>query len=104
MGLISDPKGHAVLSDIQGLEDFLGDMDFKVAGTENGVNALQMDIKIKGLTEEILSQALEQARTGRLFILDKIPGLGLRVSEESEGQGLDLAEHGEQGFVNDGAN
>ncbi|MFL2645084.1 MAG: polyribonucleotide nucleotidyltransferase [Dehalococcoidia bacterium] len=72
MGLISDPKGHAVLSDIQGLEDFLGDMDFKVAGTENGVNALQMDIKIKGLTEEILSQALEQARTGRLFILDKM--------------------------------
>tara|TARA_B100001559_G_scaffold184863_1_gene154750 strand:- start:18970 stop:21174 length:2205 start_codon:yes stop_codon:yes gene_type:complete len=72
MGLISDPKGHAVLSDIQGLEDFLGDMDFKVAGTANGVNALQMDIKIKGLTEEILSQALEQARTGRLFILDKM--------------------------------
>jgi len=72
MGLISDVNGHAVLSDIQGLEDFLGDMDFKVAGTENGVNALQMDIKIKGLTEEILSQALEQARTGRLFILDKM--------------------------------
>ena len=72
MGLISDPKGHAVLSDIQGLEDFLGDMDFKVAGTENGVNALQMDIKIKGLTEEILTQALEQARTGRLFILGKM--------------------------------
>ena len=72
MGLISDPKGHAVLSDIQGLEDFLGDIDFKVAGTENGVNALQMDIKIKGLTEEILTQALEQARTGRLFILGKM--------------------------------
>ncbi len=72
MGLISDPKGHAVLSDIQGLEDFLGDMDFKVAGTENGVNALQMDIKIKGLTEEILTQSLEQARTGRLFILGKM--------------------------------
>ena len=86
MGLISDPKGHAVLSDIQGLEDFLGDMDFKVAGTENGVNALQMDIKIKGLTEDILSQALEQARTGRLFILGK-------MSEAISGTNQDISPH-----------
>ncbi|MQG08420.1 MAG: polyribonucleotide nucleotidyltransferase [SAR202 cluster bacterium] len=86
MGLISDPKGHAVLSDIQGLEDFLGDMDFKVAGTENGVNALQMDIKIKGLTEEILTQALEQARTGRLFILGK-------MNEAISGTNEDISPH-----------
>ena len=73
MGLITDPDGkYAVLSDIQGIEDFLGDMDFKVAGTAAGVNALQMDVKIKGLTEDILREALEQARQGRLFILDKM--------------------------------
>ena len=73
MGLITDPDGkYAVLSDIQGIEDFLGDMDFKVAGTTEGVNALQMDCKIKGLSEDILREALEQARQGRLFILDKM--------------------------------
>ncbi len=73
MGLITEPGGsHAVLSDIQGIEDFLGDMDFKVAGTAKGVNALQMDVKIKGLTEAILQEALEQARLGRLHILDKM--------------------------------
>jgi polyribonucleotide nucleotidyltransferase len=73
MGLVTGEEGrYAILSDIQGIEDFLGDMDFKVAGTARGVNALQMDIKIKGLTEEILRHALEQARQGRLFILDKM--------------------------------
>ena len=73
MGLVTDNDGrHAVLSDIQGIEDFLGDMDFKVAGTAAGINALQMDIKLKGLDEEILRQALEQARLGRLHILDKM--------------------------------
>ena len=73
MGLITDPDGkYAVLSDIQGMEDFLGDMDFKVAGTAAGVNALQMDCKVKGLSEDILREALEQAREGRLFILDKM--------------------------------
>ncbi len=73
MGLVTDDDGRfAVLSDIQGVEDFLGDMDFKVAGTADGVNALQMDIKLTGLNEEILAQALEQARTGRLHILDKM--------------------------------
>jgi polyribonucleotide nucleotidyltransferase len=72
MGLISDGDQYAVLSDIQGLEDHLGDMDFKVAGTREGITALQMDIKIKGLGYEILSQALAQARTGRLHILDKM--------------------------------
>ena len=73
MGLITDPDGkYAVLSDIQGMEDFLGDMDFKVAGTAAGVNALQMDCKVKGLSEDILREALEQARQGRLFILDKM--------------------------------
>jgi polyribonucleotide nucleotidyltransferase len=73
MGLITGEDGKfAVLSDIQGVEDFLGDMDFKVAGTADGINALQMDIKLKGLNEDILRQALEQARIGRLHILAKM--------------------------------
>lgn len=74
MGLIKDDSNGniAVLTDIQGLEDFLGDMDFKVAGTREGITAIQMDIKIKGIDEQILTRALEQARKGRLFILDKM--------------------------------
>jgi polyribonucleotide nucleotidyltransferase len=72
MGLVKDNDGYAVLTDIQGLEDHLGDMDFKVAGTAVGITALQMDIKIKGLTAEILSKALEQAREARGQILDLI--------------------------------
>lgn len=74
MGLIKDEESGkvAVLSDIQGLEDFLGDMDFKVAGTEKGITAIQMDIKIKGIDEHILREALERARKGRLFILGKM--------------------------------
>lgn len=74
MGLMKNPdEGKvAVLTDIQGLEDFLGDMDFKVAGTAEGITAIQMDIKIKGIDEEILTRALEQARKGRLEILDKM--------------------------------
>ena len=74
MGLIKDVENGniAVLTDIQGLEDFLGDMDFKVAGTRDGITAIQMDIKIKGIDEQILTRALEQARRGRLFILDKM--------------------------------
>ena len=73
MGLVTGEGGkYAILSDIQGMEDFLGDMDFKVAGTANGVNALQMDIKLTGLTEDILKQALEQARVGRLHIMGKM--------------------------------
>jgi polyribonucleotide nucleotidyltransferase len=72
MGLVSDEDRYAILTDILGLEDHLGDMDFKVAGTEAGINALQMDIKIKGLSYEIISQALQQARDARLKILDVI--------------------------------
>lgn len=74
MGLMKNPdEGKvAVLTDIQGLEDFLGDMDFKVAGTTEGITAIQMDIKIKGIDEAILTRALEQARKGRLEILDKM--------------------------------
>ena len=74
MGLIKDTESNkvAVLTDIQGLEDFLGDMDFKVAGTMNGITAIQMDIKIKGIDEAILRQALSQALDGRLFILGKM--------------------------------
>lgn len=69
MGLVKDGSDYTVLSDIQGMEDFLGDMDFKVAGTEKGVTALQMDIKIEGLSREILEEALQQARIGRMHIL-----------------------------------
>ncbi len=72
MGLMKEGNKVAILSDIQGIEDFLGDMDFKVAGTEKGVTAIQMDIKVKGLHEDILANALNQARKGRLFILDKM--------------------------------
>ncbi len=72
MGLIKDGERHAVLSDIMGDEDHLGDMDFKVAGTPAGVTALQMDIKIEGITPEIMGKALEQAKRGRLHILEKM--------------------------------
>ncbi len=72
MGLITseDGKKYTILTDIQGLEDHMGDMDFKVAGTKDGITALQMDIKIKGVTESILKEALEQAKKARLEILD----------------------------------
>lgn len=72
MGLVKDGDNYTVLTDIQGLEDHLGDMDFKVAGTAKGVTALQMDIKIKGITEEILREALAQAHVARMQILDLI--------------------------------
>ncbi len=72
MGLIKEDSGFAVLSDILGDEDHLGDMDFKVAGTEQGVTALQMDIKITSITEEIMKVALAQARDGRLHILGEM--------------------------------
>ncbi len=72
MGLIKEGDDYVVLTDIAGVEDHLGDMDFKVAGSEDGITALQMDIKITGVTFEILTDALEQARKGRLFILDKM--------------------------------
>ncbi|MFD2657154.1 polyribonucleotide nucleotidyltransferase [Gracilibacillus thailandensis] len=69
MGLVKSGEDYTILSDIQGMEDFLGDMDFKVAGTEKGVTALQMDIKIEGLSREILDEALTQAKKGRMHIL-----------------------------------
>ena len=85
MGLIKEGDDHVVLTDIAGVEDHLGDMDFKVAGTADGITALQMDIKISGVTFDILRDALEQARQGRLFILDKmteaIPGPREQLSE-----------------------
>ena len=70
MGLITNEDDYTILTDIQGMEDHLGDMDFKVAGTRNGICALQMDIKIKGITEQILKEALEQAKKARMQILD----------------------------------
>ncbi len=82
MGLMGDGKQFVVLSDIQGAEDHYGDMDFKVAGTKEGVTALQMDIKIEGVSREILEIALEQARVGRLFILGEM----LKVISESRSE------------------
>jgi polyribonucleotide nucleotidyltransferase len=78
MGLVKEGDQFVVLSDIMGDEDHLGDMDFKVAGPENGVTALQMDIKIDGITQEIMQTALEQAREGRMFILGE---MGKIISE-----------------------
>ena len=85
MGLIKDDDDYAVLSDILGDEDHLGDMDFKVAGTEDGITSLQMDIKITSITEEIMKVALAQARDGRLYILDEMAkGLGTARQDISE--------------------
>ncbi|HJJ00924.1 MAG: polyribonucleotide nucleotidyltransferase [Coriobacteriia bacterium] len=85
MGLIKEGDQHVILTDIQGLEDFLGDMDFKVCGTTEGITALQMDNKAKGLSTEILAEALGQAKRGRAFILDamleKIPAPREELSE-----------------------
>ena len=72
MGLITNNDDYTILTDIQGMEDHLGDMDFKVAGTRNGITALQMDIKISGISEKILKEALDQAKEARMEILDKI--------------------------------
>jgi polyribonucleotide nucleotidyltransferase len=87
MGLIREPEGFVVLSDILGDEDHLGDMDFKVAGTEKGITALQMDIKITSITEEIMRIALSQARDGRIHILDQmataLPGARDVVSDNA---------------------
>jgi polyribonucleotide nucleotidyltransferase len=85
MGLILEDKRFAVLSDILGDEDHLGDMDFKVAGTENGITSLQMDIKIAGITEEIMKVALEQAKGGRLHILGEMTK-GLSGARQELGQ------------------
>ena len=83
MGLITDESGKfVVLTDIQGAEDHIGDMDFKVAGTKDGVTALQMDIKVKGITFEIMEQALEKARIARLQILDHMSSTISEVSKE----------------------
>src|SRR5690625_4307809 len=72
MGLVKSGEDYTILTDIQGMEDALGDMDFKVAGTENGITALQMDIKIDGLSREILEEAMEQAKVGRMQILESM--------------------------------
>ena len=82
MGLISDGKNHVILSDILGDEDHLGDMDFKVVGTEDGITALQMDIKIKGLSREVVEKSLMQAREGRLHILNE---MGKALKEPRQG-------------------
>ncbi len=74
MGLVKEEDSYAILTDIAGAEDHYGDMDFKVAGTRKGITALQMDIKVMGITSQIMQEAMEQARRGRLYILDKMEG------------------------------
>ncbi|MFA5482757.1 MAG: S1 RNA-binding domain-containing protein, partial [Bacilli bacterium] len=85
MGLVSDNDKYTILTDIQGLEDHFGDMDFKVAGTKDGITALQMDIKIAGINKQILKEALDQAKKGRLAILNHmlktIPNFREELSE-----------------------
>ena len=71
-GLVKDGDAYTILTDIQGMEDALGDMDFKVAGTPDGITAIQMDIKVAGISREILASALAQAKRGREFILGKM--------------------------------
>jgi polyribonucleotide nucleotidyltransferase len=82
MGLVMEGDKYAILSDIAGAEDHYGDMDFKVAGTRNGITALQMDIKIMGITPQIMREALAQAQKGRFFILDKMDEVVPKVAEE----------------------
>jgi polyribonucleotide nucleotidyltransferase len=82
MGLVKEGENYAILTDIAGAEDHYGDMDFKVAGTRKGITALQMDIKIMGITPQIMREALEQARQGRLFLLDTMDGVIASASEE----------------------
>ena len=82
MGLITDGDDYTILTDIQGMEDHLGDMDFKVAGTRNGICALQMDIKIKGITKQILKEALSQAKEARMQVLDLIESTIPKPREE----------------------
>jgi polyribonucleotide nucleotidyltransferase len=82
MGLVKENDRYSILTDIQGLEDHLGDMDFKVAGTQDGITALQMDIKVAGVTQEILRQALQQAKQARLFVLGEMSRV---LSEPREG-------------------
>ncbi len=82
MGLVLEGDRYAILSDIQGIEDHLGDMDFKVAGTATGITAFQMDIKIEGITTEIMRKALEQAKEGRLHILEKMNEVIAEPSKE----------------------
>src|SRR5207247_10987329 len=72
MGLVKEGDAYAILTDIAGAEDHYGDMDFKVAGTREGITALQMDIKVPNISTAIMREALEQARRGRMFILDKM--------------------------------
>src|SRR5258708_23107095 len=82
MGLVKDGDKYAILSDIAGAEDHYGDMDFKVAGTRSGITALQMDIKIMGITPQIMREALEQARRGRLSLLDTMDATISGASQE----------------------
>ncbi len=85
MGLVKEGENYAILTDIAGAEDHYGDMDFKVAGTRNGITALQMDIKIGGVTGQIMREALAQARAGRFFLLDKMDAvIGQANTEKSE--------------------
>ena len=92
MGLITDGKRNAILSDILGAEDHLGDMDFKIAGTADGINAIQLDLKIEGISFELMEQALEQAREGRLHILN--------LMNEALPEANEISEYAPRNFFN----
>lgn len=79
LGLVSEKEKYVILSDIQGIEDFIGDMDFKITGTKNGITAIQLDVKIDGLTNEIIKNSLEQAKKGRLYILKEMEKILAKV-------------------------
>ena len=85
MGLVKEGDAYAILTDIAGAEDHYGDMDFKVAGTRDGITALQMDIKVAGITSQIMREALAQAQRGRLHILDKMSEVHDRATREGFG-------------------
>ena len=87
MGLVKEGEEYAILTDIAGAEDHYGDMDFKVAGTRDGITALQMDIKVGGITAQIMREALSQAQRGRMHILENFPGIafgkiGVQIIEQ----------------------
>jgi polyribonucleotide nucleotidyltransferase len=84
MGLITDGSRHAILSDIMGMEDHLGDMDFKVAGTRSGITAIQLDLKIEGISFELMKQALKQGHEGRMHILEKMEDAICKPNEISK--------------------
>ena len=102
MGLVKEGDDYVILTDIQGAEDHLGDMDFKVAGTRDGITALQMDIKITGVTQEIMRGALDQAQEARTFILDRMLEALPEAGPSRGARAADLVDADQPGLHRDG--